>query len=141
MNPFDIVEAESKDNSFGLVMNLEHSTGAGSHLSTSSPPISATPRRSRGPGSERDVPRCNVLSNTEEIYMPVPRRCARALRRCAGHPQGARRRRLPENKISRVDRRPSNGTKAPCYLRTLSARAEGAHMVFPAFRMAVRRAT
>ncbi len=76
VNPFDIVEAAQANASrtFGLVLNLEHRTDAPTHLSNFisndfGEMTAAEPNTAR---VGTTVARAGVLSNTANIYMPVP---------------------------------------------------------------------
>lgn len=80
VNPFDIVEVEQvgyseKESSktYGLVTNLEHRTDAPSHLanfiSSNFGEVTETPNT---PRQGATVAHVNVLSNSDDIYMPVP---------------------------------------------------------------------
>jgi len=76
VNPFDIVEAAQANTSrtFGLVLNLEHRTDAPTHLSNFisndfGEMTAAEPNTAR---VGTTVARAAVLSNTANIYMPVP---------------------------------------------------------------------
>jgi DNA helicase HerA-like ATPase len=77
VNPFDIVEVEQvshngKSRTFGLVTNLEHRTDSPSHLANF---ISSNfGELSEDPNTPRQgtiVAQVNVLSNDNDIYMPV----------------------------------------------------------------------
>src|SRR2546427_6923049 len=75
VNPFDIVEADTfrESKTYGLVMNLEHTTDAPSHLSNYiSNNFGEAVEEPQTPRQGTTVARCAVLSNTNEIYMPVP---------------------------------------------------------------------
>src|SRR5207249_540903 len=75
VNPFDIVEAETfrSSKTYGLVMNLEHTTDAATHLSNFiSNNFGEATEDPQTPRQGTTVAKCAVLSNTEEIYMPLP---------------------------------------------------------------------
>ena len=80
VNPFDIVAVEQVNQpgqpasrTFGLVTTLEHRTDAPSHLanfiSSSFGQLDEEPNTNR---QGTTVASANVLSNTDDIYMPVP---------------------------------------------------------------------
>lgn len=120
VNPFDIVEAEQYQNSrtYGLVLGLEHSTDAPSHLSNF---ISNDFGELIGePNTLRQgttVARAGVLSNDANIYMPVPNeqpiRFAddAGIHRALGIDEMPPERRVPAGLIQM-----SNGTQAVAYL-------------------------
>lgn len=133
VNPFDIVEAESYQGSktYGLVLNLEHSTDASTHLSNYiSNNFGEATEDPQTPRQGTTVAKCAVLSNTEEIYMPVPSEARVRFADAAGilKALGADAIR-DEHKIPAGLIEMSNGTKAPCFLdaRYLLG-PEGAHM-------------
>jgi len=133
VNPFDIVEAESYRGSktYGLVLNLEHSTDASTHLSNYiSNNFGEATEDPQTPRQGTTVAKCGVMSNTEEIYMPVPSEARIRFADAAGilKALGADAIR-DENKIPAGLIEMSNGTKAPCFLdaRYLLG-PEGAHM-------------
>jgi hypothetical protein len=132
-NPFDIVEAESFRDSktYGLVMNLEHTTDAASHLSNYiSNNFGEATEDPQTPRQGTTVAKCNVLSNTAEIYMPVPSEArirfadAQGILKALGADAIAAEHKIPAGLIEM-----SNGTQAPCFLdaRYLLG-PEGAHM-------------
>jgi hypothetical protein len=133
VNPFDIVEAESYRGSktYGLVLNLEHSTDATTHLSNYiSNNFGEATEDPQTPRQGTTVAKCGVMSNTDEIYMPVPSEARIRFADAAGilKALGADAIR-DENKIPAGLIEMSNGTKAPCFLdaRYLLG-PEGAHM-------------
>lgn len=133
VNPFDIVDAETFNSShtFGLVTNLEHTTDAASHLSNYiSNNFGEATEDPQTPRQGTTVAKCSVLSNTEEIYMPVPSEArirfadAEGILKALGADAIEDRNKIPAGLIVM-----SNGTQAPCYLdaRYLLG-PEGAHM-------------
>jgi len=133
VNPFDIVEAETfrESNTYGLVMNLEHTTDAASHLSNYiSNNFGEATEDPQTPRQGTTVAKCSVLSNTEEIYMPVPSEArirfadAQGILKALGADAITEENRIPAGLIEM-----SNGTQAPCFLdaRYLLG-PEGAHM-------------
>lgn len=133
VNPFDIVEAESYQGSktYGLVLNLEHSTDASSHLSNYiSNNFGEATEDPQTPRQGTTVAQCGVLSNTKEIYMPVPSEArirfadADGILKALGADAIKPEHRIPAGLIEM-----SNGTRAPCFLdaRYLLG-PEGAHM-------------
>jgi hypothetical protein len=133
VNPFDIVEAETfrASKTYGLVMNLEHTTDAPSHLSNYiSNNFGEATEEPQTPRQGTTVARCSVLSNTEEIYMPVPSEAqirfadAEGILKALGADAIRDEDKIPAGLIEM-----SNGTQAPCYLdaRYLLG-PEGAHM-------------
>src|SRR2546425_5335881 len=75
VNPFDIVEGETfrSSKTYGLVMNLEHTTDASTHLSNFiSNNFGEDTEDPQTPRQGTTVAKFAVLSNTEDIYMPVP---------------------------------------------------------------------
>lgn len=133
VNPFDIVEAETFHGSqtYGLVMNLEHTTDAASHLSNYiSNNFGEATEEPQTPRQGTTVAKCAVLSNTKEIYMPV----ASEARICFASETGilnalGAEAIKDENKIPAGLIEMSNGTQAPCFLdaRYLFG-PEGAHL-------------
>ncbi len=74
VNPFDIVEAEHYDGSrtFGLVTNIYHTTDAASHLSNLiSNDFGESVEEPNTPRQGTNVAEVAVLSNDQDIYMPV----------------------------------------------------------------------
>jgi hypothetical protein len=74
VNPFDIVEAEHLDGSktYGLVTNIKHVTDAASHLSNFiSNDFGELIEEPNTPRQGTNVAEVAVLSNSEDIYMPV----------------------------------------------------------------------
>jgi len=133
VNPFDIVEAESYkgSKSYGLVMNLEHATDANTHLSNYiSNNFGEATEDPQTPRQGTTVASCNIMSNTEEIYMPVPSEArirfadATGILKALGADEIKEENKVPAGLIEM-----SNGTKAPCFLdaRYLLG-PEGAHM-------------
>ncbi len=133
VNPFDIVEAESYkgSKSYGLVMNLEHATDANTHLSNYiSNNFGEATEDPQTPRQGTTVAQCNVMSNTEEIYMPVPSEArirfadAAGILKALGADQIKEENKIPAGLIEM-----SNGTKAPCFLDARYVLGpEGAHM-------------
>ena len=80
VNPFDIVEVaqvsqegEPLSKTHGLVLNLEHLTDAPSHLSNFiSSNFGEVVEEPNTPRQGTTLARVNVLSNDQDIYMPVP---------------------------------------------------------------------
>lgn len=133
VNPFDIVEAETfrESSTYGLVMNLEHTTDATTHLSNFiSNNFGEATEDPQTPRQGTTVAKCAVLSNTEEIYMPVPSEARIRFADAAGilKALGADAIR-DEHKIPAGLIEMSNGTQAPCFLdaRYLLG-PEGAHL-------------
>jgi hypothetical protein len=133
VNPFDIVEAETFKGSktYGLVMNLEHTTDAATHLSNYiSNNFGEATEEPQTPRQGTTVAKCAVLSNTAEIYMPVP---SEARIRFADE-QGiltalGAEAIKEENKIPAGLIEMSNGVQAPCFLDARYVLGpEGAHM-------------
>jgi hypothetical protein len=120
VNPFDIVEAEQYQDShtYGLVLGLEHSTDAPSHLSNF---ISNDLGELTGePNTMRQgttVARAGVLSNDADIYMPVPNERLvhfadeAGIHRALGIDEMREDRRVPAGLIEM-----SNGTRAVAYV-------------------------
>lgn len=120
VNPFDIVEAEQYEDSltYGLVVGLEHSTDAPSHLSNF---ISNDFGELVGePNTLRQgttVARATVLSNDQDIYMPVPSEQAvrfadeAGIHRALGIDEMPEARRVPAGLVEM-----SNGTQAVAYV-------------------------
>ncbi len=133
VNPFDIIEAESykSSKSYGLVMNLEHATDATTHLSNYiSNNFGEADEDPQTPRQGTTVAKCSVMSNTEEIYMPVPSEArirfadAEGILKALGADQIKDENKVPAGLIEM-----SNGTKAPCYLDARYVLGpEGAHM-------------
>jgi hypothetical protein len=132
-NPFDIVEAETFRDSktYGLVMNLEHTTDANTHLSNYiSNNFGEATEDPQTPRQGTTVAKCAVLSNTAEIYMPVPSEARirfadeKGILKALGADAIAEDKKIPAGVIEM-----SNGTQAPCFLdaRYLLG-PEGAHM-------------
>ncbi|HEV2352130.1 MAG TPA: ATP-binding protein [Terriglobia bacterium] len=132
-NPFDIVEAETYRDSktYGLVLNLEHTTDAASHLSNYiSNNFGEATEDPQTPRQGTTVAKCAVLSNTEEIYMPVPSEArirfadAQGILKALGADAIKEEHKIPAGLIEM-----SNGTQAPCFLdaRYLLG-PEGAHL-------------
>lgn len=133
VNPFDIIEAETFRDSktYGLVMNLEHTTDANTHLSNYiSNNFGEATEEPQTPRQGTTVANCTVLSNTEEIYMPVPSESrirfadAAGILKALGADAIAEEHKIPAGLIEM-----SNGTQSPCFLdaRYLLG-PEGAHM-------------
>lgn len=137
VNPFDIVEAEQvapgggKSRTFGIVTTLEHSTDAPSHLSNfisnDFGQVSTEPNTVR---QGTTIARVAVLSNDQDIYMPVmndrPVRFAdeKGIHVALGIDQVPERYRVPAGLI-----RMSNGTQAVVYLDSRYILGpEGAHV-------------
>jgi len=136
VNPFDIVEAEQvapggTSRTFGVVINLEHTTDAPTHLSnfisSDFGQVNAEPNTVR---QGTTVARVMVLSNDRDIYMPVP--CDRPVRfadeasihAALGVDKIPERFRVPAGLI-----RMSNGTQAVVYLDLRYVLGpEGAHV-------------
>jgi len=80
VNPFDIVEVEQvgypekgSSKTYGLVTNLEHRTDAPSHLANFiSSNFGEVTENPNTPRQGATVAHVNVLSNSADIYMPVP---------------------------------------------------------------------
>ena len=126
-------EAETFDVSktYGLVMNLEHTTDASTHLSNFiSNNFGEATEDPQTPRQGTTVAKCAVLSNTKEIYMPVPSEARIRFADAQGilEALGADAIR-EENKIPAGLIEMSNGTQAPCFLdaRYLLG-PEGAHL-------------
>jgi hypothetical protein len=133
VNPFDIIEAETflGSTTYGLVMNLEHTTDANTHLSNYiSNNFGEATEDPQTPRQGTTVAKCMVLSNTQEIYMPVPSEArirfadAAGILKALGADAIAEEHKIPAGLIEM-----SNGTQAPCFLdaRYLLG-PEGAHM-------------
>ena len=137
VNPFDIVEAEQvapggeKSRTFGIVTTLEHTTDAPSHLSNyisnDFGQVSTEPNTLR---QGTTIARVAVLSNDQDIYMPVmndrPVRFAdeNGIHVALGIDQVPERYRVPAGLI-----RMSNGTQAVVYLDSRYILGpEGAHV-------------
>lgn len=136
VNPFDIVEAEQvapegTSRTFGIVTTLEHSTDAPTHLSNyisnDFGQITAEPNTVR---QGTTVARVAVLSNDQDIYMPVmndrPVRFAdeQGIHTALGIDQVPERYRIPAGLIEM-----SNGTRAVVYLDSRYILGpEGAHV-------------
>ncbi|NHK38694.1 ATP-binding protein [Thermus thermophilus] len=137
VNPFDIVEAEQvapggeKSRTFGIVTTLEHTTDAPSHLSNyisnDFGQVSTEPNTLR---QGTTIARVAVLSNDQDIYMPVmndrPVRFAdeSGIHVALGIDQVPERYRVPAGLI-----RMSNGTQAVVYLDSRYILGpEGAHV-------------
>lgn len=74
VNPFDIVEAEQVNDSqtYGIVLNLDHSTDAPTHLSNYiSNNFGQLVEEPNTPRTGTTVAKVAVLSNDKDIYMPV----------------------------------------------------------------------
>ncbi len=74
VNPFDIAEADQLEEShtYGLVTNIHHSTDAASHLSNViSNDFGNSVDEPNTPRQGTNVARASVLSNDQDIYMPV----------------------------------------------------------------------
>ena len=74
VNPFDIVEAEHLEGSrtYGLITNIYHSTDAASHLSNYiSNDFGELVGEPNTPRQGTNVAKSSVLSNSDDIYMPV----------------------------------------------------------------------
>jgi len=74
VNPFDIVAAEHHNESqtFGLVTTLEHRTDAANHLANYiSNNFGAVDEEPNTPRQGTTVAKANVLSNTNDLYMPI----------------------------------------------------------------------
>ena len=133
VNPFDIVEAASFRDSktYGLVMNLEHTTDAASHLSNYiSNNFGEATEEPQTPRQGTTVAKCAVLSNTEEIYMPVSSEARIRFADKDGILKALGAEAIkPENKIPAGLIEMSNGEQAPCFLdaRYLLG-PEGAHL-------------
>jgi hypothetical protein len=133
VNPFDIVEAETYRGSktYGLVKNLAHSTDSNTHLSNYiSNNFGEADEDPQTPRQGTTVAQCGVLSNTDEIYMPVPSEARVRFATAEGilKALGADAIR-DENKIPAGLIEMSNGTQAPCYLDARYILGpEGAHM-------------
>jgi hypothetical protein len=120
VNPFDIVEADQYEDShtYGLVLGLEHRTDAPSHLSNfisnDFGELAEEPNTMR---QGTTVARAGVLSNDEDIYMPVPNeelvRFAdeAGIHRALGIDEMREDRRTPAGLIEM-----SNGTRAVAYI-------------------------
>jgi hypothetical protein len=120
VNPFDIVEAEQvgESRTFGLVTNLEHRTDAPTHLSNF---ISNNFGELVGePNTLRQgttVAKVNVLSNDEDIYMPVGNESSvrfateQGIHVALGIEEMEASRRIPAGIIEM-----SNGTRAVAYI-------------------------
>lgn len=135
-NPFDIVEAEqvSRDKgsrTFGIVTTLEHSTDAPTHLSNfisnDFGQVSVEPNTVR---QGTTVAHAAVLSNEEDIYMPVGSdRVVRfadedGIHKALGIDQIPQRYRVPAGLIEM-----SNGTKAVVFMDSRYLLGpEGAHV-------------
>jgi len=80
VNPFDIVEVsqmaqsmEEQSKTYGLVTNLEHRTDAPNHLANYvSSNFGELDEEPNTPRQGTTVAHANVLSNSADIYMPVP---------------------------------------------------------------------
>jgi hypothetical protein len=120
VNPFDIVEAEQYQDShtYGLVLGLEHSTDAPSHLSNfisnDFGELTGEPNTMR---QGTTVARAGVLSNDADIYMPVPNERLvhfadeAGIHRALGIDEMREDRRVPAGLIEM-----SNGTRAVAYV-------------------------
>jgi hypothetical protein len=74
VNPFDIVQAEHLEGSrtYGLITNIQHTTDAASHLSNYiSNDFGEKVDEPNTPRQGTNVAEVAVLSNSQEIYMPV----------------------------------------------------------------------
>ncbi len=120
VNPFDIVEAEQYEDShtYGLVLGLEHTTDAPSHLSNFiSNDFGALVGEPNTLRQGTTVARASVLSNDADIYMPVPNeRPVRfadeaGIHRALGIDEMREDRRVPAGLIEM-----SNGTRAVAYI-------------------------
>lgn len=120
VNPFDIVEAEQVNDSrtFGLVVNLDHSTDAPTHLSNYiSNDFGQLVEEPNTPRTGTTVAKVAVLSNDKDIYMPVEseRRVRFAdeqgIHRALGIDEMKEERRIPAGLIEM-----SNGTRAVAYI-------------------------
>ncbi|MBA7611660.1 hypothetical protein ES703_18888 [subsurface metagenome] len=78
VNPFDIVQVEQvshegKSQTFGLVTTLEHRTDSPTHLANFiSSDFGELAEEPNTPRQGTTVANTNVLSNSKDIYMPVP---------------------------------------------------------------------
>ncbi|BCW96093.1 MAG: hypothetical protein KatS3mg018_1575 [Fimbriimonadales bacterium] len=80
VNPFDIVETDQvsatrdrRSQTYGIVITLEHSTDAASHLSNFiANDFGSVDVEANTPRQGTTVARAVVLSNSEDIYMPAP---------------------------------------------------------------------
>lgn len=133
VNPFDIVEAESYQGSktYGLVMNLQHATDANTHLSNYiSNNFGEATEDPQTPRQGTTVAECGVLSNSNEIYMPVPSEARVRFATAEGILEALGADSIKdENKIPAGLIEMSNGTQAPVYLDSrYLVGPEGAHM-------------
>ncbi len=138
VNPFDIVEtdqvsarADARSKTYGIVITLEHTTDAVSHLSNfiandfgNVEVFANTPRQGT------TVARVAVLSNSEDIYMPAPNDSpvyfadAAGIHRALGIDQIPDEYRVPAGLIQM-----SNGEQAVVYIdRRYLLGPEGAHL-------------
>lgn len=139
VNPFDIVETDqvsagdpsARSRTYGIVITLEHTTDAVSHLSNfiandfgDVAAFANTPRQGA------TVARVAVLSNTEDIYMPAPNDSpvrfadAAGIHRALGIDQIPEPYRVPAGLIQM-----SNGEQAVVYIdRRYLLGPEGAHL-------------
>jgi len=121
VNPFDIVEAGqvSESKTYGLVLNLEHRTDAPSHLANYisnnfGEELEGEPNT---PRQGTTVAKVAVLSNNQDIYMPVPSESPvcfadeRGIHIALGIDQMREDRRIPAGLI-----RMSNGEMAVAYI-------------------------
>lgn len=120
VNPFDIVEAEQVNDSrtFGIVINLDHSTDAPTHLSNYiSNDFGQLIEEPNTPRTGTTVAKVAVLSNDKDIYMPVEseRRVRFAdeagIHKALGIDEMKAERRIPAGLIEM-----SNGTRAVAYI-------------------------
>jgi hypothetical protein len=138
VNPFDIVEVDQvsqqpgrSSRTYGLVTTLEHRTDAPSHLanfiSSNFGEVEEEPQTRR---QGTTVAHVNVLSNDENIYMPVPNgqptrfASAEGIERALGIDQMKAADRIPAGLIKM-----SNGVSTVAYLdRRYLLGPDGAHM-------------
>lgn len=120
VNPFDIVEAEQVNGSrtFGLVVDLDHSTDAPTHLSNYiSNDFGQLIEEPNTPRTGTTVAKVAVLSNDKDIYMPVEseRRVRfadeKGIHKALGIDEMKEERRIPAGLIEM-----SNGTSAIAYI-------------------------
>lgn len=74
VNPFDVVEADhvNESKTYGLVTGLEHRTDAASHLANYvSNNFGSVAEEPNTPRVGATLAKVNVMSNTNDIYMPV----------------------------------------------------------------------
>ncbi|GIV07776.1 MAG: ATPase [Fimbriimonadales bacterium] len=138
VNPFDIVETDQvsatrdrRSKTYGIVITLEHSTDAASHLSNFiANDFGSVDVEANTPRQGTTVARAVVLSNSEDIYMPAPNDSpvrfadAAGIHRALGIDQIPEQYRVPAGVIQM-----SNEEQAVVYLdRRYLLGPEGAHV-------------